>query len=128
MRTIYYSGNALVEKDSLPMRLAESLQREFPDISFTEFDPTENIPSKELCLIDSAEGIREVTLITDTSQLAAVHSVSLHDFDLAFNLKLMAKLGMVTKLRIYALPIGMSEQDALAGLKKIISSEPSGSE
>jgi hypothetical protein len=106
---IYVFGNKLLAEDSLPFRLLPWLKRRFSLIQFRVFDPNENLilDNKEIIIIDSAEGIERVEIIHDIDQLGVQKIYSLHDFDLALNLKLLKKIGKLEKVTIFAIPCGM---------------------
>jgi hypothetical protein len=118
MRTVFYSGNPLVESDSIAARLASRLKREFPMIEFRELEPTESF-SGDVSVIDCASGINEVKLVTDLAKLETSRPSGLHDFDLAWNLKLMQKLGIVKNVRIYAVP-NIDDELAFGQLRELI--------
>ena len=123
MKKIYVLGNRLVKKDSLPIRLIPILRKEFPDIEFIEFEPTEDFPKeKELVILDTVINAKEICLITDTDKIISEKAVSLHDFDLGYNLKLMKKFGMIDNIKIIGLPPNIKEKDAIEGIRKIITS------
>lgn len=115
-------GNPLVEKDSLPLKILSGLKKKFPDIEFVIEDPTETInpPKDEWWIIDSAEGIEDVKLIEDISSFAASPRVSVHDYDLSFDLQLLAKLKKLPKVKIIAIPSGMKEKEAFNIVENII--------
>jgi Ni,Fe-hydrogenase maturation factor len=116
-------GNPMVRKDSLPLRLIGKLRLAFPDIEFKEFDPSENLEAegRELNIIDAVEGIEKVTLITDIGSIRAQKVYSMHDFDLGYNLKLLKKLGGLDSVRIFGVPMKISEKEALGQLTELIS-------
>ena len=91
---IHIFGNPLLDFDNLPIKLAPKLQKLFPKIDFVIADPNENLEpiNKELIIIDTIEDIKKVTLINDLEKLQINKAYSLHDFDLAFNLKLLKKI------------------------------------
>lgn len=107
-------GNPLVEKDSLPLLLLPKLRKEFQNLEFKEIDSTEDLhkEGKDLVILDSAEGIRNVEIVgLDSVKLDKIYSM--HDFDLGYNLKLLKKMEMIGDVRIIAVPIGMNPEKAL---------------
>jgi len=114
-----------VECDSIPLRLMVRLAAKFPEIEFKEFDPSENLESegRDLEIIDSAEGISKVTLLTDIDAIAPPRrACSMHDFDLGFSLKLLKKAGYLDGVRIFCVPMGIGEGEALSQLAALITS------
>lgn len=103
---VYVFGNPMVAKDTLAVTVAKRLEPDFPGITFIHLDPNEEINEKDLTLLDVAYGIKKVSIITDLDKLSVGKKVSLHDYDVAFSLKLMKKIGMIDKIRIIAIPMG----------------------
>ncbi len=99
-------GNPLVKSDSLPLTLLPLLRKTFPLIEFKEFDAVEDLEDEgeELVILDSVHGIKEVKLFDDISQFIDSPRYSLHDFDLLSYLKLLKKIGAITKVTIIGVP------------------------
>jgi Ni,Fe-hydrogenase maturation factor len=120
---IYIFGNELLDFDNLPIKLAPKLKKLFPAIDFIIQDPTENIKlpkNGELIIIDTVMGIEKVVIINDIKKLETGKIYSMHDFDLAFNLKLLKKIGQLKKLIIFGVPIKISQKETLEELIKFI--------
>lgn len=118
---IYVLGNPLLREDSLPLKLIPKLKEYFSYINFVEFDPTENFPEEEnLVILDSIINIDKIEIIKDINKIQSNSSYSLHDFDLAFNLKLLKKLNKIKDVTIIGVPSFYKYQDALNELKEII--------
>ena len=125
MRVLVF-GNLLLGEDSLPLRLIGRLRKKFPNIEFVEFDPTEGLEdeaAKGILAIDAVKGIEKVELITEKEMglLEMPPSASLHDFDLAWNLKLLGKLKLLKKVRILGVPPEYPEKKALSELSTFLS-------
>lgn len=122
MKTIYIFGNPLLTFDNLPIRLTPDLKKEFPGIDFIHQDPNENLHPEngELFIIDTVVGPKEVVLIDDIEKIESSPSVSMHDLDLGFNLKLLKKIGELEKVNIIGVPSDMDPKTALFEIKKII--------
>ena len=103
----------------MPIRLVPALRQALPEIDFIMTDPNENIkPEKrELVIIDTILGIKNITVIHDMETIKLHSLYSAHDLDLGFNLKLLAKLGCLKKITIFGLPPNISPA---AALKKLI--------
>jgi hypothetical protein len=117
-------GNPLLDNDSLPLRLMGPLRKRFPSFEFREFDPSENLEreGRDLMIIDTAEGIEKVTLLTDIDSIATSKIYSMHDFDLGFSLKLLKKAGYIDSARVFCVPMGIGEDLALSQLADLIAS------
>lgn len=120
-------GNPMLKDDSLPVRLIGKLRKRFPDVEFKEFDPNENLEDegRDLRIIDAVEGINRVTLITDIGSLKTGTVYSMHDFDLGYSLKLLKKLHYIDTVKIFGVPMRISESEALKQLETLIASDPS---
>lgn len=119
--TVFVFGNPDVEEDSLPMRILPSLQKEFPSILFQMLDPNEewNV-SENLIIIDTVVGINDVTLFDSLDVFESAPRVSLHDFDAYANLRLLAKLGKLKKIKIIGIPSKMQENAAFEKVKSLL--------
>lgn len=113
-----------MEKDSLPLKIIPELKKIFPKIEFLEFDVVEDLQDKgkNLVIIDSAEGIKKVCLITDFDALETAPITTMHDFDLAYTLKLMKKTGMIKTAKIFCIPTTMQKEKAIKQLVPLIKS------
>lgn len=112
---IYIFGNPLLEYDNLPVRLKPELEKRFPAISFVEIDPSENLKpeNKELFIIDTAEGLNEVRVLTDIAKIESSPIYSLHDFDLGMTLKLLQKIGTLEKATVFCVPMNGEKNKTL---------------
>lgn len=113
----------MVSRDSLPLRIITRLAERLPDFDFIEFDPNENLEKegRELNIIDTVEGAKEVVLITDIDRIQTQKVYSMHDFDLGHSLKILDKLGYIDSVRIFGVPMKISQKDALDQLVALIS-------
>lgn len=113
-KKILVFGNPLVVQDSLAINLMPKLQKQFPEFDFFHLDPTENLEEygTELRIIDVVYGIKKPVIITDPDKLKTEKITSMHDFDLAYNLKLLIKAGKIKSVRILGLPLEMNENEA----------------
>ena len=122
-KTVYVFGNPLVKEDSTPLKLIDKLRKEFPSLEFKEFDTVEDLElEEELNIIDTVKGIKKVEVIEDIDKIITDKIYSLHDFDLGYNLKLLKKLKMIDRIRIFGVPANMDEKEALKELKLLIKS------
>lgn len=120
-------GNPLLEQDSLPIKLLPILKKQFPNLTFLHIDPTENLEQygPHLTILDTVRNITEVkTLILKTEEdfekLLIPKSLTMHDFDLSYNLRLLKKLNLIDQVKIICIPMNISEQKAIPQLKTII--------
>jgi hypothetical protein len=120
---IYCIGNVLLDTDNLPLRLMDRLRGVFPDYDFLEADPNENFfPEEGAVIIDTVVGVSEVTVFTSLDEFVPAPHVSVHDYDLAFHLRFLRKVGKLPPLTIIGIPQDMEETDALPAVSAIIRS------
>lgn len=124
-KTIHIFGNPLLDFDNLPIKLAPKLAKTFPEINFVITDPSENLEpiDGELIIIDTIKGIKKVAFIDDLKKIQTARIFSLHDFDLAFNLKLLQRIGKLKKVKIFGVPMDGDEEETLEHLAQTIKSE-----
>ncbi len=120
MTKIYVFGNPILNEDTLAIKTAKRLEKAFPKIRFIYQDPNEELRERELIALDVAKGINKVEIIEDLNKLELNKNISLHDFDLAFSLKLMQKVGLIKKVKIIAIPIDYNEEKALKEVKNYL--------
>lgn len=120
--TIHIFGNPLLDFDNLPLKLAPKLKKLFPEIDFVIADPNENLKpiNKKLIIIDAVESIKKVVVIDDLEQIQTQKIYSLHDFDLAFNLKLLQKIGKLRSVKIFGVPMNADKKEILLQLIDLI--------
>lgn len=113
-KKILIFGNTLVIQDSLAINLMPKLQKQFPEFDFFHLDPTENLEEygTDLRIIDAVQGIKNPIIITNPDKLKTEKITSMHDFDLAYNLKLLMQTGKIKSVRILGLPLEMNENKA----------------
>lgn len=102
---LYVVGNPLVEGDNLPLRMMPRLREAFCEASISIVDPNENfIPESGSIILDSVDGINRVTVFADIEAFVTTKSVTGHDYDLGFHLKLLMKLKKITSVTILGIP------------------------
>lgn len=118
MREVLCFGNPYLDIDNSVFRVIKGLKAEgFKFIKcgfFTELlkhaeDGREEL--KELIILDTVKGITKPIVITDLDKLKNNRPVSLHDFDLAFNLKLLKETGRIKGIRIIGIPESGNTED-----------------
>ena len=115
-------GNPLIKEDALALQILPQLQKIFPEIEFKEFESTESLENEgeELKILDVVKGIDKVLELDDLDKLSLGKIYSMHDFDLAYNLKLLKKMGLIKKVEVLCLPMGMSEEEAINQSQSIL--------
>jgi Ni,Fe-hydrogenase maturation factor len=106
---VYVFGNEYVAEDRRAIEVARGLEGTIDGISFVYVDPNEDVPfvdEQHVVILDSVQGIREVTLIEGGRIDGLVSSPrgSVHDFDLAFQLRYLKRLGRLGEVAIVGIP------------------------
>lgn len=106
---VYVFGNKDVGGDVVALEAANKLEGEVKDVEFVVVNPNEDLPFAEengVVIMDAVHGIEKITLIdeSDLDRLKTDNSVSVHDYDLGFQLKYLKKLGKLKKISIIGLP------------------------
>lgn len=111
---IYVFGNKDVWFDKVAFEVAEELKEFFPNLRFVSIKPNEDLPfdnKKDVIILDAIEGLKEVKVFNENSieRLTIRGRSTVHDFDLAFQLKYLKKLGKIDKVKIIGLPMNKKE-------------------
>lgn len=109
-------GNPDLKEDSLGVRLIGKLRKQFPGVEFKVEDPVEGLRPPEdglWVILDVAKGIEGVRVVNDLDKLIDERRVSLHDYGVGMELKLLKKLGKIKELRLIMVAMGMKEDKAL---------------
>jgi hypothetical protein len=111
--TVLIFGNPDLPQDSLPLRILPELRHRLPGIEFQHLDPNEEweLP-EEITIIDTVMGIKEPRVFMSLDAFSSAPRLTMHDFDAYANLRLLAKLGKLKKIRILGLPPGIDEAAA----------------
>lgn len=128
---VYVFGNADTSFDNKAIEVAKTLESDIPDINLIFIKPNEDVPfidEKRVVILDTVQGLEKVELITgaDLDKISISPRGSVHDFDLAFQLKYLKKLGKIGEVFIVGIP-QEGEIDYLrikSVLKKLAASDP----
>jgi len=107
---IFVYGNTLLKRDSKALRISRRVK--LKGVSFREMDTSEDFDTENPVIMDVSNTDR-VEVITNESQLQEPKLYSLHDFDLAFQLKLLKKAGLIKSFTVIALPDKLSDDETL---------------
>lgn len=117
-------GNRAIPEDAIAVELGESL--DVPGVTFiASSSPEEMIDYLEddLYVMDVAEGVAEVTLITEPDLFLPPPRVTAHDLDPAVFLKLVQRLYGVS-VPVIALPMGADRQIIQEQLLRLLTALP----
>lgn len=120
-------GNPALSLDNLAFAVADALADDLADAGVGVERITDPLQLLEhdladCVLLDVAYGITEPALLTDVDRLKLSRLVSLHDFDVAYFLKLLKELGKLDALRIIALPVEMPLEAARPAVQRLLPS------
>jgi Ni,Fe-hydrogenase maturation factor len=131
---VYVFGNAYVADDRRAIEVAGELQDTVEGISFAFVDPNEDLPfgdERHVVILDTVQGIQDVALLKGDviDRLILSPRGSVHDFDLAFQLRYLKKLNKLGEVTIIGVP-QEGEVDYLriqAILRKLVAHDMQGS-
>ncbi len=106
---VYVFGNEDVPEDKRAIEVAEWLESTAENVSFIFVRPNEDLPfadESHAVILDTVHGLRGVALIEGDAidGLAVPPRASVHDFDLAFQLRYLKKLGRLGRVTIIGIP------------------------
>jgi len=106
MKKILCFGNPHLGDDSLAVELAKELK--IPGFEFVVCQYADDllnfIDANEILIMDVVKGIDEVKVFEDIEALKDTRSLSLHDVDVGFLLKLMSETKAIKGVKIIGLP------------------------
>jgi Ni,Fe-hydrogenase maturation factor len=106
---VYVFGNEDVPEDRKAIEAARRMDRAVDGVSFVFVGPNEDVPFADedrVVILDTVHGIRDVELIKGDRIDALVLSPrgSVHDFDLAFQLRYLRKIGKLGAVTVIGVP------------------------
>lgn len=106
---VYVFGNEDVPEDRKAIEAAEKLDGAVDGISFVFVSPNEDVPfvdESHVVILDVVRGLRDVALIEgeEIGRLVLSSGVSAHEYDLAFQLRYLRKIGRLGNVTIIGVP------------------------
>ena len=106
---IYVFGNEYVAEDKRAVEVAKELEGTIEGISFVFVRPNEDVPfvdEPHVVILDTVQGIEDAALLAgdEIDSLILSPRGSVHDFDLAFQLRYLKKLDKLGKVTIIGIP------------------------
>ena len=99
-------GNPDLKEDNAGIKLIPWLKQKYPEAEIKIEDPVESLkPVDDWIIVDACAGINKITEFEDLDKFEAARRVSVHDYEVAMELKLLKKLGKIKKLKIIAVPM-----------------------
>lgn len=107
---IYVFGNPDYAPDATALALIPALSPKLPQVEFVTVAIGQDLPfvgEPHPVILDVVDGIQDITIFTekDLDQLVSPPRFSVHDFDLAFQLKLLKKLHQLEQFTVIGLPM-----------------------
>jgi hypothetical protein len=106
---VYVFGNLEVPRDGRALEVAQRLRGTVPGVWFVTVEPNEDLPfvdEESVVILDTVVGLEGVSLIPDSGieHLALPPRGTVHDFDLAFQLKYLKKIGRLGEVHLVGIP------------------------
>ena len=106
---VYVFGNEDVPEDRKAIEAAQRLDRAMDDVSFIFVKPNEDVPfvnEGHVVILDTMHGIQDVAVIEGDKidELILSPRGSVHDFDLAFQLRYLRKINKLREVTIIGVP------------------------
>jgi Ni,Fe-hydrogenase maturation factor len=106
---VYVFGNEYVAEDIRAIEVARDLQNTVEGVSFVFVGPNEEVPFADeprVVILDTIQGIQDVALVEgdEFDGLLLSPRGSVHDFDLAFQVRYLKKLGKLGTVTVIGIP------------------------
>ena len=106
---VYIFGNEYVAEDKRALEVARELEGAMEGVSFIFVKPNEDVPfvnERHVVILDTVQGIQNVALVEGDriDELILSPRASVHDFDLAFQLRYLKKLKKLGEVTIIGIP------------------------
>lgn len=131
---VYVFGNVDTPLDDRAFIAAEKLKGKIKDVEFIEVGTNRDLPfsnGEDAVILDTISGIKEVKIlgINDLDKIALPAKTTVHDFDLAFQLKYLKKLGKLGDITIIGIPQeGEVDHNSIQSiLRKLVAQDMQGS-
>ncbi|MFH1280628.1 MAG: hypothetical protein ABII08_03405, partial [Candidatus Beckwithbacteria bacterium] len=83
-------GNLDLKEDNAAIKLIPELRKKYPEAEIKVEDPAEGLkPVDDWIVVDVCQGIKEVMEIEDLDKFESLRRVSVHDYEVATELKLL---------------------------------------
>lgn len=106
MKQVFAFGNEFFDGDEVAKELAKQINNR--NFEFIQAESPNEIlnANGEIIILDVVKGLKNVKLISEIDDLVLEKSVTCHDLDLGFYLKLMKETGKIKNVKIIGLPFG----------------------
>ena len=121
MLQVFAFGNEYVQGDEVAKEIAKNLK--FDKIEFILAEsPNEILKAKEeILILDVVKGLKQVSIIDEIDDLVLDKSLTCHDLDLGFYLKLLKESAKISSAKIIGIPFGKEySNELLEEVKKVL--------
>lgn len=106
---VYVFGNEYVAEDKRAVEVARELEDTVEGVSFVFVSPNEDVPfvdEPRVVILDTVQGLQDVAVVggDGIDELLLSPRGSVHDFDLAFQLRYLKKLGKLGEVTVIGIP------------------------
>ena len=121
MRVLVF-GNPVAAGDSAAVKIADRLEGKLAGIEFVRFDTAEDLEKEgsEVAIMDAVAGLRSPRLISLEELELPEKPLTLHGFDLMWNLLLLKKLGKIKKAVIIGVPASRPVKESLPKVRRLL--------
>ena len=114
-------GNEYINEDSLAKKIVKELK--IPGVEFILCNGAGDILEhdlKDVYIMDVMSGINDVVLLEDINRLKENRLITLHDFDVAYILKLLKEINHIKKIKIIGIPKSGDKKEIKDKVTKIL--------
>ncbi|HJQ28229.1 MAG TPA: hypothetical protein VJ827_02735 [Rubrobacter sp.] len=106
---VYVFGNEYVGEDKRAIEVARELENAVEGVTFIFVGPNEDVPfvdEPRVVILDTVQGMQDVAMVegAETEGLLLSPRGSVHDFDLAFQLRYLKKLNRLGEVTVIGIP------------------------
>ena len=123
MITILAFGNEYLQMDSLAKKIAPKLRDRNVKVFMCDSPEEITLHKPPIVILDVAEGITKPTLLK-VEQLENSRIYSLHDFDLAYFLKLMKEMNELNEKDITIIALPMDKEPEIEEIRRLLPVDP----
>lgn len=103
-KLVFVFGNEFLEEDNFAFKVGKKMENKFNMVYCKSPDEILECNNKSIVILDVIKNINKPVIIKDISRLNTRKIISLHDFDVAFFLNLMKKMGIKKNIKIVGIP------------------------
>jgi len=121
MRVLVF-GNPIAKIDSAAVKIAKALEGQMPQCEFVRFDTSEDLEGegKDIVILDAVVGLSKPRLVKMSELEKSANPLSLHGFDLIWNLLLLKKLGILRTATIVGVPAKQPYTKNVDAVRKLL--------